>query len=229
MIPLGHIRTPWATKFGVPRQPNLVDIACVIELRGAWAVAEAMRGIEAASHLWLLFLFHQIGEDQWQPTVRPPRLGGNKRVGVFASRSPFRPNRIGLSCVRFDSWRTTQEGIDLVVRGADLVDQTPIVDVKPVLPYTDCPENASHAWAEAKPEVLKLPIFWSKSAQVALLQHPQAALFQQQLEQTLRCDPRPPFHVDSKRVYHLQMSDSWTASFCITDQSVEIVDLKLLL
>lgn len=214
MTPIGRLRTPWAGKFGVPRQPGLAELPCTLELRGPWAVPDALRGLEAASHLWLIFLFDRVPPGQWSPTVRPPRLGGNERVGVFASRSPFRPNPIGLSCVAWEgSWREADGGLDLDLRGADLVDGTPVLDLKPVIPYADCPPDARHAWAGRPPVPLDLPLRFEPPAEAALAAHADPAALRRTLAATLACDPRPSFHADPDRIYHLALADGWEASF----------------
>lgn len=214
MQPIGQIRTPWAEKFGVPRQPGLADVPCVLELRGPWAVADAVRGLKAASHLWLIFWFDQVPAGQWAPTVRPPRLGGNQRVGVFASRSPFRPNPLGLSCVAWDGvWHAVDGGLDLELRGADLVDGTPVLDLKPVIPYADCPPKARHAWAGEAPSASAGSVIWSAEARAGLTGHPQPLAMEKVVEQTLGCDPRPAFHAVG-REYHLGLADGWQVSFC---------------
>lgn len=136
MEPIAHIRNDYSEKFGVPRQSGLVmEVRSEIVFEPAYRVAEAFRGIQEWSHLWLLWSFHKAQRDGWSPTVRPPRLGGNTRVGVFATRSPFRPNSIGLSCVRLVELRQDpQDGPVLVVAGADLMNGTPIYDIKPYVP-----------------------------------------------------------------------------------------------
>ena len=145
MKTIAYVRNDFSSKFGVPRQPGLVpEVVSTIVFEPEYRVAEALRGLEEYSHLWLLWLFSETRREGWSPTVRPPRLGGNTRVGVFATRSPFRPNPIGLSCVKLEG--VEWEGADapaLLVSGADLVDGTPIYDVKPYIPYADAyPEAA---------------------------------------------------------------------------------------
>ena len=159
MEPVARIRTEFPGKFGVPRQAGLVP-----ELRGRvvfeppFRSPEALRGVDGFSHLWLLWEFSENKEAGWSPTVRPPRLGGNQRVGVFATRSPFRPNPLGLSCVRLLEIRQDREqGPVLVVAGADLMDGTPIYDVKPYLPYADCKPDAVGGFA-ARPKGADLAV-----------------------------------------------------------------------
>jgi len=141
---IARIRSDFKTKFGVPRQSGLVEaLRARIVFEPEYRNADALRGIEGFSHLWLIWQFSEAVREDWSPTVRPPRLGGNERMGVFATRSPFRPNAIGLSCVRLDGVEQTAEGSVLLVSGADLMDGTPIYDIKPYLPYADCKPEAS--------------------------------------------------------------------------------------
>lgn len=136
---IARIRSDFKTKFGVPRQSGLVEaLRARIVFEPEYRNADALRGIEGFSHLWLIWQFSEAVREDWSPTVRPPRLGGNERMGVFATRSPFRPNAIGLSCVRLEGVEQTAEGSVLLVSGADLMDGTPIYDIKPYLPYADC-------------------------------------------------------------------------------------------
>ena len=149
MRPIARIRSDFGSKFGVPRQSGLVDaLEAAVVFEEPYRNPDALRGLEGFSHIWLIWAFHQSQRPEWSPTVRPPRLGGNQRVGVFASRSPFRPNPIGLSSVRLDHIAYTDAlGPVLHVRGADLVDGTPILDIKPYLPYGDCHPEAAGGFA----------------------------------------------------------------------------------
>ena len=149
MRPIARIRSDFGSKFGVPRQSGLVDaLEAAVVFEEPYRNPDALRGLEGFSHIWLIWAFHQSQRPEWSPTVRPPRLGGNQRVGVFASRSPFRPNPIGLSSVRLDHIAYTDAlGPVLHVRGADLVDGTPILDIKPYLPYGDCHPEATGGFA----------------------------------------------------------------------------------
>ena len=145
---IARIRSDFTTKFGVPRQSGLVDaLESTIVFEPEFRNADALRGLEGFSHLWLVWVFDQAIRDTWSPTVRPPRLGGNTRMGVFATRSPFRPNPIALSCVRLAGIEETPEGTVLQIRGADLMDGTPILDIKPYLPYADAHPEAQGGFA----------------------------------------------------------------------------------
>lgn len=150
---IGRLHSCFPDKFGVPRQPGLSEAARgEIEILPPFNRAEAFRGLEGFSHIWVSFVFHEnLGRD-WQPTIRPPRLGGNKRVGVFASRSSFRPNALGLSLLKLTGVSADEAGVRLEVQGVDMIDQTPIVDIKPYLPYADSVPEASTGWADLPPE-----------------------------------------------------------------------------
>ena len=174
ITPIAHIETDFGTKFGIPRQAGLVQ-----ELKGkivfdpAFRSADALRGIENYSHLWLIWQFSENIRSDWSPTVRPPRLGGNTRVGVFATRSPFRPNALGLSCVRLEAVETDRQyGTVLLVSGADLMNGTPIFDIKPYIPYADCIPEASEGFAPLLllPEIKHPFFYWKKAFSSEVLQ-----------------------------------------------------------
>jgi len=193
---IGHIRTDFPSKFGIPRQSGLCSTLGEIVFLPKYRNPDALRGISDYSHLWLLWYFHEAVRDTWSPTVRPPRLGGNKRMGVFATRSPFRPNNIGLSSVKLLEVRHTAEmGVVLLVSGADLMDGTPILDIKPYLPYTDAHPDASGGFAE---EVrgyhldVDIPEHYSSVLTAAQLSA---------LRSVLSEDPRPSYQDDPDRVY----------------------------
>ena len=151
--PIAHVRTPFPEKFGIPRQSGLIPgLRGTVVFEPPYRAAEALRGLEAFSHVWLIWGFSQHCEAGWHPTVRPPRLGGNRRLGVFATRSPFRPNPLGLSCVRLLAVQPEgPEGPTLLVGGADLADGTPIYDIKPYVPYADCVPEATGGFAPEAP------------------------------------------------------------------------------
>ena len=150
MLPIATIRTGFPTKFGVPRQSGLIpELKGVIVFEPQFRNADALRGLEGFSHIWLIWEFSEAVREDWSPTVRPPRLGGNTRLGVCATRSPFRPNPIGLSCVKLDSIElNTPDGPVLHVSGPDLMDGTPIYDIKPYIPYTDCIPDATAGFTD---------------------------------------------------------------------------------
>lgn len=194
---IARIRNDFPTKFGLPRQSGLVDeLLSLIVFEPEYRVPEALRGLEGYSHLWLIWQFHQAEREQWSPTVRPPRLGGNKRMGVFATRSPFRPNPIGLSSVRLVEIRQDAVlGMVLVISGADLMDGTPIYDIKPYLPYADCHPEATGGFAhQVKDHSLQVEI-----SPELLEKIPQT--HQKALLGVLAQDPRPGYQHDADRTY----------------------------
>ncbi len=197
MEPVARIRSDFSSKFGVPRQAGLVEeLRAVVVFEPPCRMAEALRGIESFSHLWLIWEFSENRDRGWSPTVRPPRLGGNRRMGVFATRSPFRPNPIGLSCVRLEGveW-DTPEGPVLHVSGADLVDGTPILDVKPYIPYADCHPEAAGGFAGSAPEGA-LAVECPPELLSRVPEGRRAALLG-----VLAQDPRPSYQDDPGRVY----------------------------
>ena len=194
---IARIRNGFPTKFGLPRQSGLVqELASTIVFEPEYRIPEAFRGLEGYSHLWIIWQFHKAQRDSWSPTVRPPRLGGNVRMGVFATRSPFRPNAIGLSCVRLERIENTaDQGIVLHVSGADLMDGTPIYDIKPYLPYVDSIPDAKGGFAAAHEDdhvEVVFPDEWLRAVPDEL---------QSGLIGVLRQDPRPAYQNDPDRVY----------------------------
>jgi len=194
---IARIHTDFATKFGVPRQSGLVDaLEATIVFEPPYRNADALRGLEGFSHLWLVWVFDQAIRKDWSPTVRPPRLGGNARMGVFATRSPFRPNPLGLSSVQLVKVEEDDKnGLSLVVAGADLMDGTPIYDIKPYIPYTDSHPEASGGFSDDV-RADRLDISFPEE----LLQKVPAEK-QDALQSILRHDPRPHYHSDPDRQY----------------------------
>ncbi len=196
MKTIARIHNAFDEKFGVPRQSGLAEeVISAIVFEPEYRSAEALRGIEAFSHLWLIWAFDRTERETWSPTVRPPRLGGNKRVGVFATRSPFRPNAIGLSCVRLTGVEKTAEGTVLKVAGADLVNGTPIYDIKPYIPYTDCRPEATGGFTD-ETEKRTARVAFSEAARKHLTEGERRAL-----EDILKEDPRPAYQEDPEREY----------------------------
>ena len=193
---IARIRSDFATKFGVPRQSGLVEaLESTIVFEPEYRNTDALRGLEGFSHIWLVWVFDKAARDTWSPIVRPPRLGGNARMGVFATRSPFRPNPIALSCVRLAGIEETAEGTVLRIRGADLMDGTPILDIKPYIPYADCKEDAAGGFASAPAaETLEVII-----PEELLIKIPESR--REALRGVLAQDPRPHYHADPERVY----------------------------
>lgn len=194
---IAHICSPFPTKFGIPRQSGLVDaLRATVVFEPEFRNADALRGLEGFSHLWLIWEFSEARRDGWSPTVRPPRLGGNARMGVFATRSPFRPNPLGLSCVRLEGIRHDAAlGAVLDVSGADLMDGTPIYDVKPYLPYADCKPEAVGGFA-ASGEGRLLTVQADETLLAGLPARTREALLG-----VLAHDPRPSYQNDPDRVY----------------------------
>ena len=199
---IAHIHTAFPTKFGIPRQSGLVD-----SLRGEvvftpeYRNADAVRGLEDFSHIWLVWQFSGAVRDSWSPTVRPPRLGGNTRMGVFATRSPFRPNPLGLSSVKLEAIEHRPDvGPVLIVRGADLMDGTPIYDIKPYIPYADCHPDASEGFTgQTRMHLLQVEFPPTLMAQV-----PEAD--RDALTGVLASDPRPSYQHDPERVYGMEFA-----------------------
>ena len=216
---IARIRSDFPEKFGIPRQSGLVpQLRAKIVFEPEFRNADALRGIEGFSHLWLIWQFSAAVRDTWSPTVRPPRLGGNERVGVFATRSPFRPNAVGLSCVRLESV-AREEGLGevLIVSGADLMDATPIYDIKPYLPYADAHPEALGGFAPAPKETLAV------DCPPELL----AALPEEQREALLGVlaqDPRPQYQHDPARVYAMSFG-GWDVKFRVRGERVEVLSL----
>ena len=200
--PIAHIHSDFKEKFGIPRQSGRApDLQAEIVFEPAFNNPEALRGIEDFSHIWLIFDFSAAHREGWCATVRPPRLGGNTRVGVFASRSPFRPNPIGLSCVRLVRVeKREKEGCVLIVSGADLLDGTPILDIKPYLPFTDCIEDAKGSYATAH-QNHRLDVDFPDELRAKIPQEKQAGLLQ-----CLTDDPRPSYQ-DDNRIYGMRFAD----------------------
>ena len=193
---IARIRNDYDGKFGVPRQSGLVEeVVSTIVFEPEYRVPEALRGIEDFSHLWLIWAFDRTERETWSPTVRPPRLGGNRRIGVFATRSPYRPNPIGLSCVRLVGVEKGSEGTVLKVAGADLVNGTPIYDIKPYLPYADCRTDAVGGFTdrtEKRMVRVEVPEELAGKMSMETLQA---------LKAVLQEDPRPAYQEDPERIY----------------------------
>ncbi|WP_341503512.1 tRNA (N6-threonylcarbamoyladenosine(37)-N6)-methyltransferase TrmO [Gallaecimonas sp. GXIMD4217] len=200
--PIGVVQSPFDEKFAVPRQPRLIKHGtAVLRLTGEAGHPDTVRGLEAFSHLWLLFCFHEHLDKGWKPLVRPPRLGGNAKVGVFASRSTFRPNPIGLSLVELKAVHADPKGAWLELGAVDLVDGTPILDIKPYIPYADALPHARAGYASEAPPA-PLAVAWSAEARQQLRAlKGLAADFPLLVEEVLAQDPRPAYQSDPERVY----------------------------
>ena len=221
--PIAYIRTDFSQKFGIPRQSGRVpSLRGRIVFEPEYRNKEALRGIEGFSHLWLIFDFSLSHREGWSPTVRPPRLGGNKRVGVFATRSPFRPNPLGLSCVELISVESDGENGDiLIVGGADLVDMTPIYDIKPYLPYSDSKTNATSGFAENEVHYL-LEVVYDEEVLSVIPQEKRQALID-----CLADDPRPSYQDDKDRIYNMSFA-GYDVSFKVDNNILTVVGVKTL-
>ena len=220
ITPIARMRSDFRSKFGIPRQSGLVEeLQSTIVFEPEFRNEDALRGIQEFSHLWLIWQFSEAVRQDWSPTVRPPRLGGNTRMGVFATRSPFRPNHLGLSCVRLLSVERTKEyGMVLQVGGADLMDGTPIFDIKPYIPYSDCKPQAAGGFTERAgsfllkvafpPELLnKLPE-QKREAAIGILSH----------------DPRPSYQDNPERIYGLSFA-GFNIRFRVQGQLLTVLEV----
>ena len=217
---IARMHSDFATKFGIPRQSGLVEtLRSTIVFEPEFRNSDALRGIEDFSHLWLIWQFSEAVRQGWSPTVRPPRLGGNTRMGVFATRSPFRPNNLGLSSVRLLGVEQTREfGTVLHVGGADLMDGTPIFDIKPYIPYADCHPEATEGFTgqvemqaltvEIPPELLARFPVEKRDVLVGVLAQ----------------DPRPRYQADASRVYGLEFG-GYEVKFTVSDQILTVTDI----
>lgn len=218
---IARIRSDFPSKFGIPRQSGLVEeLKAELVFEPEYRNPEALRGIEGFSHIWLIWLFSEAVRASWSPTVRPPRLGGNTRMGVFATRSPFRPNPIGLSAVRLDGIRRDETlGQVLLVSGADLMDGTPILDIKPYLPFADSYPQASGGFTGQKIDgPLKVEVSQPLLAQVPK-EHRQALLG------VLAQDPRPSYHTDPQRVYGMEFA-GLEVKFSVQNDVLTVLTIK---
>lgn len=221
MHTIAHIHTDLPEKFGVPRQSGLVpQLQGTIVFEPDYRNPDALRGLEGFSHLWLIFRFHQAVREGWSSTVRPPRLGGNRRMGVFATRSPFRPNNLGLSCVKLEGVsRDEKLGPVIRVSGADLVDGTPILDIKPYLPYADCPRDATGGFTDPL-EAEPLEVECDEALLEGLEAQQRAGLMG-----VLACDPRPRYQEDPERVYGLAFAGK-NVKFTVRDRVLTVLAVE---
>ena len=218
--PIAHIESDFPEKFGIPRQAGIVEkLRGRVVFDGEYRNDEALRGIEGFSHLWLIWQFSENVRDDFSPTVRPPRLGGNTRLGVFATRSPFRPNALGLSCVRLLGLEKTEDkGTVLLVAGADLMDGTPIFDVKPYLPYADCHPGAAGGFAPDPGE--RLEVVFPAAALEKVPPDKREAL-----RGVLENDPRPRYHSDPERLYAMSFA-SLTVRFRVAGGTLTVESVE---
>lgn len=229
--PVARISSCYKEKFSIPRQPGLVDTATAeLVLLAPYASAEIIRGIEGFSHIWVLFAFHAVPLGQWKPTVRPPRLGGNRRLGVFATRSTHRPNPIGMSVVSLLDIRTDGGEVKLILGGCDLLDGTPVLDIKPYIPYADSIPEASGGFAASTPDD-KMKIVFSDEATAACFVASErlAVDITRFIEQLLSLDPRPSYQAGQfgERMYAAHVYDFNLRWRYINASQLEVIDLLI--
>jgi tRNA-Thr(GGU) m(6)t(6)A37 methyltransferase TsaA len=218
--PIARMRSDFPSKFGIPRQSGLVqELKSTIVFEPEFRNADTLRGLDGYSHLWLIWQFSEAVRNDWSPTVRPPRLGGNVRMGVFATRSPFRPNNLGLSCVRLIGVeQTATEGTVVHVAGADLMDGTPIFDIKPYVPYSDCHPDALGGFTTTAGEFL-LKVDFPKVLLSRIPANKQDAAIG-----VLSHDPRPSYQRDPNRVYGLPFA-GYDIHFTVQEDQLQVCDV----
>ena len=223
---IGILHSPFREKFGIPRQPGLVPHALSrLELLPPFNTVECVQGLQDFSHLWLSFIFHATAAQGWQSLVRPPRLGGNTTRGIFATRSMFRPNPLGLSVVELVDIIAGDSGTVLLLRGADLLDGTPILDIKPYIPYADCIPSAHSSFAQNAP--ITLPVQWSAAAKHNAQELALPADFCALIEEVLAQDPRPAYRTQQADAHEYGMwLENINVRFCVTQHAVFVLALE---
>ena len=218
--PIAHMKSDFPTKFGIPRQSGLASsLRSTIVFEPEYRVADALRGLEGYSHLWIIWQFSQAVRGSWSPTVRPPRLGGNVRMGVFATRSPFRPNNLGLSCVKLEGVELDSPlGPVIHVSGADLMDGTPIVDIKPYIPYADSFPDALGGFTDSAGDFL-LAVEFPESLLSLLPEEKRNAA-----KEVLSHDPRPSYQRNPERIYGLPFA-GFDIRFQVKDDILTVVEI----
>jgi len=224
------MKSPYKEKFGIPRQPNLVEVESYIEMQAPYNDLLAFEGIEEFSHLWLLWQFHDNKNQEnskFRPQVRPPRLGGNQKIGVFATRSMYRPSPIGLSVVKLKEVKKVGKTVRVYVTGSDLLDGTPIVDIKPYIHYSDAVMEAQSGYAQEEP--VRKYVVWSEQAELEREQLVQTKGLSEQvireLAEVLSLDPRPAYQEDPERIYGMHFAD-FNIKFIVNESSVLIVEIE---
>ncbi|MCH7390179.1 tRNA (N6-threonylcarbamoyladenosine(37)-N6)-methyltransferase TrmO [Acinetobacter dispersus] len=232
---IGHMHSPYREKFGIPRQPNLVQVESYIEMAEPYNDILAFDGIEDFSHLWLLWQFHENKNQdnslnqmsKFRPQVRPPRLGGNQKIGVFATRSMYRPSPIGLSVVRFLRIEKQAKSVRLYVMGSDLLHGTPILDIKPYIQYSDSIADSQSGYAQQEP--IRKTVLWTETAQSQQQQLLKQRILDKkifdELEQVLSLDPRPAYQNDAERVYGMCFSEL-NIRFTVDDRNVTVLAVE---
>ena len=222
LVTIAHIQSEFPTKFGIPRQSNVVEnLKATIVFTPEYRNRDALRGLESFSHIWLIWGFSEAQRDTWSPTVRPPRLGGNTRVGVFATRSPYRPNAIGLSAVQLEKIEQHPiSGPVIHVLGADLMDATPIYDIKPYIPYADSYPNAIGGFASDPPAKSLQVVIEDRARWLALLPKEKREV----LRDVLAHDPRPPYQRDPNRIYGMEFGGV-EVKFTVAGSTLTVVEI----
>ena len=217
---IAEIKNGFSEKFGIPRRSGLCDkVLSRIVFEPEFRIREAFRGLEDFSHIWLIWQFSKAVRDEWSPTVRPPRLGGNKRLGVFATRSPFRPNPLGLSCVKLERIEYTDElGPVLVVSGADLMDGTPIYDIKPYIPYADVQSDATEGFTGNIQRVYLRVEISDEFKNILGCENTES------VTQILTEDPRPAYQNDPERIYKMSYN-GFSIAFCVSDGKATVTEV----
>lgn len=226
---IATVRSCYKEKFGIPRQPGLVASPAVIEISRDYSQDEAFRELEKFTHIWIIFVFHGVNNEKWKPTVRPPRLGGNQRIGVFATRSMFRPNPIGLSVVELKSVERKEGKVLLNILGGDFLDATPVLDIKPYIPYVDAINDAKAGYAENQPEI-KFEVLFSSVVKEKLasaeIKYPMITRI---ITELLQLDPRPAYKdkKQEKNEFAIKLYD-YDVKWHIDDKQIVVTELKLL-
>lgn len=230
ITPIGHIESPFKQKFAIPRQPGLAPAAkSLIVMQKDYSHPDLVRDIEQYSHLWLIFSFHQNLAQGWSALVRPPRLGGNKKTGVLATRSTFRPNGLGMSVVKLERVITKANAISLEVSGADLLDGTPIFDIKPYIPYSDSIDDATAGIAQHAPQQPML-VHFSEQALLLFKNHDIPTGFRELIEQVLAQDPRPAYKQNKRddKEYAMQLHE-FDIFWQVTDNTTQVTRITPIL
>lgn len=227
---IGYVQSPYKEKFGIPRQPGLTQsIRSTLRILPPYSDPDSARGLENCSHIWVIFIFSATQNKGWHPTVRPPRLGGNQRLGVFATRSPFRPNPIGLSVARLINIEQQGKDLCMEIADCDLLDGTPVLDIKPYLPYADSLPDAEFSLGKA-PEFLSLPVTFSEQASnlCQSIERDQQLPLTAQITEVLQCDPRPAYQTDSMRIYGIRLHH-FNIRWRVLSDAIQVVEIETLL
>ena len=224
--PVAFVRSPFKQRFGIPRQPGLVDAKGLIVFQPGYDDPAMLHGLEEFSHIWVSFVFHANIDQGWKKKVKPPRLGGKKQVGVFASRSPHRPNFLGLSVLKLDGIQTMKP-VSLQVSGLDILDNTPVIDIKPYVAYSDAVTNASSGFASCAPESVQQVTF-SDDVLTILAARPQGMQDKQLIEDVLKQDPRPAYKTTrvTERDFAVLLGD-YEIKWQVTGNMTHVVALKI--